>query len=216
LFLKISILWAWSVNQVQHKEWLFFGLWSILLDTTSSATLQVPLRWRILGSNPEGFFLSFYVAVFILRSFDVSPDLRLPLYSVSFTSMHRITDHWLLLARRKLPLTYLFSFEIRVIGRERRPHARPTCEYLNNRSHGQNLRSTPGKAEPIAQYLFKIRTQDCCGFGIDRQTLWPIGWISSTTHLRRSLLIWFVTSCFTGGAPSKSKLLNWHCQSNLY
>ncbi len=32
----------------------------------------------------------------------------------------------------------------------------PPGQYLNNRSHGQNLRSTPGQAENIAQYFCKI------------------------------------------------------------
>jgi hypothetical protein len=31
----------------------------------------------------------------------------------------------------------------------------PPVSYLNKRSHGQNLRSTTGQAEPIAQYFFK-------------------------------------------------------------
>jgi hypothetical protein len=33
-----------------------------------------------------------------------------------------------------------------------------TVQYLNNSSCGQNLRSTPGQAEPIAQYFIKIST----------------------------------------------------------
>jgi hypothetical protein len=31
----------------------------------------------------------------------------------------------------------------------------PPVQYLNNGSHGQNLRSTLGQAEPIAPYFFK-------------------------------------------------------------
>jgi hypothetical protein len=31
-------------------------------------------------------------------------------------------------------------------------------QYLKNRSHGQNLRSTVGQAEPIVQYFFKNST----------------------------------------------------------
>jgi hypothetical protein len=34
----------------------------------------------------------------------------------------------------------------------------PPVHNLNNRSHGQNRRSTPGQAEPIAQYFFKKST----------------------------------------------------------
>jgi hypothetical protein len=33
-------------------------------------------------------------------------------------------------------------------------------QYVNNRSHGQNLRSTQLNAEPIAQYFFKNSTAD--------------------------------------------------------
>jgi hypothetical protein len=40
--------------------------------------------------------------------------------------------------------THWFSIE----AKKRRAEGRPTC-------HGQNLRSTPGQSEPIAQYFFK-------------------------------------------------------------
>ncbi len=62
--------------------------------------------------------------------------------------MYRNTDHWLQLVRRKLPLTHWFSLEIHVIGAERRAQD----------SHGYNLTSTPGQAEPIAQHCFKTST----------------------------------------------------------
>jgi hypothetical protein len=40
-----------------------------------------------------------------------------------------------------------------VIETERRvPWVRPSVQYLNNRSHGKNLSSTPAQAELIAQY----------------------------------------------------------------
>jgi hypothetical protein len=33
-----------------------------------------------------------------------------------------------------------------------------TVQYMNKRSHGQNLRSTPDHAEPLVQYFFKNST----------------------------------------------------------
>jgi hypothetical protein len=80
-----------------------------------------------------------------------------PLFS-SFSSMYHNTDHWLLLVRRKLPYTHLFSLQIHEIGTERRAqiHLFNICKY--NRSHGKNLRSTPGQAVPFAQYYFKHST----------------------------------------------------------
>ncbi len=69
-----------------------------------------------------------------LRFFDLSPASGCPLYSVSFSSVYRNTDHRL----RKLPLTHGFSLEIHVIGTETRDQVRPTCSiFVNNRSHGQ-------------------------------------------------------------------------------
>jgi hypothetical protein len=35
-------------------------------------------------------------------------------------------------------------------------------QYLNNRIHDQNLRPTPGHAEPIAQYFFENSTAGVC------------------------------------------------------
>jgi hypothetical protein len=40
----------------------------------------------------------------------------------------------------------------------RNPRSTPG-QYLNNRYHGQNLRSTPGQAGHIAQYFFKDSTR---------------------------------------------------------
>ncbi len=78
-----------------------------------------------------------------------------PLFKVSFSSMYRNTDHWLL----KLPPTHWLS-----LGKDTRQRPReelrwgPPVQYLNNRSHGQNLRSIPCQAEHIAQYFFKSLT----------------------------------------------------------
>ncbi len=88
--------------------------------------------------------------IFNLRSFDLRPEpwpWVAPL-SVSFSSTYRKTDHWLILVRRKL--------ETLVTGTERRAQVSglvPPVQYLNN---GQNLRSTPGQAEPTTQYSLKI------------------------------------------------------------
>jgi hypothetical protein len=71
--------------------------------------------------------------------------LILPLYVWQHKSLTAI------LVRRKLPLSHWFSLEIR---KERRAQVRPTCPVPGTlKSHGQNLRSTPGQAEPLAQYL---------------------------------------------------------------
>ncbi len=48
---------------------------------------------------------------------------------------------------------------------ELRPH--PPGHYLNNGSHGQTLKSTPGQAKPITQYFFNNYTtrrskKQCC------------------------------------------------------
>ncbi len=97
---------------------------------------------------------------------------RWHLCSVSFSSMCRNTDHWLLLVRRELHPAHWFSLEVNVIGSERKDQVWPTCSILTNRSHGQNLRSTSRQAESIA---FKNSTTD---LGVDMSDLslgyWPL------------------------------------------
>jgi hypothetical protein len=53
------------------------------------------------------------------------------------------------------------EIEIHVIRSDRRPQVRPTCAIFEQyEPYGQNLRSIPGQAEPIAQYFFKNSTTE--------------------------------------------------------
>ncbi len=63
----------------------------------------------------------------------------------------------------RVALLYSVSFttlEMHVIGTERRAQVRPTCSILeqDGMSHGQSLKSSPGQADPFAQYFFKYLT----------------------------------------------------------
>ncbi len=81
------------------------------------------------------------------------------LYSVSFSSMYRNAGPWVLLVRRKLPFPQCFSLKIRTRNRVWEMSSGQNHVFnIWNRSHRQNLRSTLGQAEPIAQYLFKDLT----------------------------------------------------------
>jgi hypothetical protein len=77
------------------------------------------LRWNF--SSFMQMFLTWGPWIWSLAS--VRPPL---FHSVSFSSLCRKTDHWLLLVRRKLPLIHWFLQEIRLIGTERRAQVRPT------------------------------------------------------------------------------------------
>ncbi len=80
---------------------------------------------------------------------------------------------YLLLVRRKLPLTHWFSPEKCAIGTERRAQVTPTCSIcnMNNRSHGHNLKSTPDHAEPLVQYFFKNSTTGQSGIAVYKSIL---------------------------------------------
>ena len=55
----------------------------------------------------EKTILSSLIMIHNQRSFDLSPSLGLPpLFRLILLYMYRNTDHWLLLVRRKLPLTH--------------------------------------------------------------------------------------------------------------
>ncbi len=76
---------------------------------------------------------------------------RPPLISLILVCVN--TNSWLQLVKRKLPLINWHSLKKHVLGKELRPG--PSFYYFNNRSHRQNLRSTPGQAEFIAKHFFK-------------------------------------------------------------
>jgi hypothetical protein len=59
-----------------------------------------------------------------------------------------------------LSLPLGFTIDTRIIGKERRAQVRLTVQCLNNRSHEQNLMSTPGQTEPIAQHFLKNFTTE--------------------------------------------------------
>ncbi len=69
--------------------------------------------------------------------------------------MYRNTDSWQLIVRGKLPLTHWFSLDK---GQREELMLALSVHNLNNMSHGQNIRPTPGQAEPIAQHFFKNST----------------------------------------------------------
>jgi hypothetical protein len=58
---------------------------------------------------------------------------------------------------------------IHVIGTERRAKIRQPVQYLNNISHGQNLSSTSGEPEFVAQELFEIPAS---GFTVSHLSLY--------------------------------------------
>ncbi len=85
-----------------------------------NARLQVEhtVTEEVTGQYPEEEFLYFLCkcTVFNLRSFDLSPDQVLPSSMqchspLQYVPQKQITD-WLLLVKRKLPLTHWFSLEI--------------------------------------------------------------------------------------------------------
>jgi hypothetical protein len=57
------------------------------------------------------------------------------------------------MVRRKLSLLHYPLTAIHVVETEMRAQVRPTCQYFNYRSLGQNLSSTEGQAKLIAQYF---------------------------------------------------------------
>jgi hypothetical protein len=50
----------------------------------------------------------------------------------------------------------------------------PPVQYLNNRSHGQHLMSTPGQAEVITQYFFKKSTTEHPPIHFNSRLLFPM------------------------------------------
>jgi hypothetical protein len=62
--------------------------------------------------------------------------------------MYRNTDH--LLKKEGFHSQIWYPLKI---STDRKAQFKPTVQCLNNRSHGHNLRSTPGQADPIAQYF---------------------------------------------------------------
>ncbi len=69
-----------------------------------------------------------------MRSFDLGPGLGLP--SLFSLILLYVSLYWLLLVRRKLPLTHWFSLGIQVIGTERRDQVRPTCFWFAHTLQG--------------------------------------------------------------------------------
>jgi hypothetical protein len=114
--------------------------------------------------------------IFNLRSFDLRPEpwpWVAPL-SVSFSSMYCKTDQWLILVRRKL--------ETLVMGTERRALVRSPVQYLNKE---QNLRPTPGQAEPTAQHFFE-NFEHCwkCGYSDSKRNTVDASVPSLYIHLK--------------------------------
>ncbi len=63
-----------------------------------------------------------------------------------------------MMIRRKLPLTHWFYLRYTYLGQREELRSDPPVQYLYNRSHGHNLRSTSGQAEPYcAFFLLKVR-----------------------------------------------------------
>jgi hypothetical protein len=100
-----------------------------------------------------GIFSPFMQMYLNMRSFHLSPA---HIYSVSFSPMYRIrnADHWLLLVRRKLPQTHWLMVITKATRYRNREKSSGQTQYWNNRSQGPNLGSTPGRADPLAQYFF--------------------------------------------------------------
>jgi hypothetical protein len=71
-------------------------------------------------------------------------------------------DTKMLLVRRKPSLIPWPSPEICIHNgdREKSLGSVPPVQYLNNRTHGQNLSSTSAEAEPFVQYFFENWTTD--------------------------------------------------------
>ncbi len=102
---------------------IFLEVWNLFFYQCTSLRLSLA-SWG-------GIFLSFFMQMYLTRGPSTwALASGRPLYSVSFFSVYHITDGWLLLVRRKLPLTHWFSLEIHVIGTERRAQVRPTCLYI--------------------------------------------------------------------------------------
>jgi hypothetical protein len=109
-------------------------------------------------SKEVGFLvlLSCYADLFNLRSFDLSPGLGLPRSIQSHSPLHicittQITDRYMV--RRELLLTHIVF--IRAKRNRDREKSSGQTHLFSIKEHGQNLRSTPGHTEPIAQYFFK-------------------------------------------------------------
>ncbi len=75
-----------------------------------------------------------------------------PLFRLTLLYMYRNTDHWLLLVRRKLPITHWLSLEIHVRGRARKKNLCQT-HLFNIWTIGAMLR-TSGQTQ-VAKYFFK-------------------------------------------------------------
>jgi hypothetical protein len=113
------------------------------------------LRWDFLFLFLQ-MYLTWGLSTWALASGAPSPHIQShsPLYvsknrSLTATAQNKASAH------------SLVFIETHISGTERRALFRTTSvQYFNNRSHGQNTRSTPGHVEPIEQYFFIISTID--------------------------------------------------------
>jgi hypothetical protein len=55
----------------------------------------------------------------------------------------------------KIKLSFIHSLAITRDTQREELSSSPPVQYLNNKSHGQNLSPTSGKAQPFVQYFFK-------------------------------------------------------------
>ncbi len=133
--------------------------------------LLIPLCRRTLGLSPEVGSL-----VLLCRCMNFKPDLWLrvaPLYSVSFSSQYRniefIDCGW----SENSFISFIGLWDTRTeLGPD------PPAQYLNSKSHGQNLTSTPGKAEPNAQYFYENSTT-----GLSQNSHWESELCTTSLYL---------------------------------
>jgi hypothetical protein len=97
-----------------------------------------------------------------MMSFDQSPRLRVapPLFSLIllYVTQHRSLTP--IGQKKAASHSLIFTRDIRKRDKEKSSvqDSEPPVKYLNNSTHEGNLRSTPGRAEPTAQYFFKNST----------------------------------------------------------
>ncbi len=106
-----------------------------------------------LDSDPEpevGFLVFLCRCVFKRMSFNLRPGLGMP--SLFSLILLYVSQHRSLIATSSHSL--VFTRDARNKDRELR--SEKSVLYLNNRSHTQNLRATPGQAEHIAKVFYKI------------------------------------------------------------
>jgi hypothetical protein len=113
----------------------------------AAVSFYIPSKGQSMGQKWD--FSSFYAGVFNLRSFDLSPHLFSLI--LLYVSQHR--------SRRKLPLTHWFSLEIHLKRTERRAQVRPTCLYMDSRSH-RTSGQPQIKLSLLRSISLKIRPQD--------------------------------------------------------